>query len=98
MDTITFANGETYNCTFCATMPNDSLAIIALGEVGFVEAAQIFSDPSMTERMTYGQTDLVGYTTLQGLTMQPYGVQASLRGGHDEPTATKSADSSLENA
>ena len=86
MDTITFANGESYHCSFISTIPdgNTMTAFIALSEVTFSEAATIFSDQEMTSVMEYGSTRLVGYTTLQGLYVQPYGIQAVLKGGHDE--------------
>ena len=86
MDTIKFANGAVYDCTFLATVPDGSsfTAFIALADVDFAEAARIFSDPEMTGEMEYGEFRLVGYTELAGLYQQPYGVQAVLKGGHDE--------------
>lgn len=86
MDTIRFANGAVYDCTFLATLPDGSsfTAFIALADVDFAEAARIFSDPDMTAEMEYGEYLLVGYTDLAGLYQQPYGVQAVLKGGHDE--------------
>jgi len=83
MDTIKFANGAVYDCSFLSTIP-DGTAFIALADVSFAEAAAIFSDESMTSEMEYGQSVLVGYTQLQGVYVQPYGVQAILKGGHDE--------------
>lgn len=83
MDIIKFANGSIYNCSFLSTL-GDGTAIIALSSVTFPEAATIFSDENMTREMEYGQFTLVGYTTLEGLYVQPYGIQAVLKGGHDE--------------
>ena len=86
MDTIKFANGEVHSCSFLSTIPeNDTMrAFIALSDVDFATAAQIFSDPEKTETMKYGEYRLVGYTNLNGLYVQPYGIQAVLTGGHDE--------------
>lgn len=83
MDTIKFANGEVHSCTFCSTIP-DGTAFIALDDVSFAEAAAIFSDPDKTSEMEWGNYRLVGYTQLVMLGVQPYGIQAALKGGHDE--------------
>lgn len=85
METIKFANGMTRDCSFLSTIPNDGgTAFIALADVSFAEAATIFSDEDATSEMEYNEYRLVGYTTLDGLYVQPYGIQAVLRGGHDE--------------
>lgn len=83
MDSIKFANGAVRDCAFLSTL-GDGTAFIALADVDFAEAAQIFADPSMTQEMEWGGYRLVGYTTLEGLFAQPYGIQAVLKGGHDE--------------
>jgi hypothetical protein len=79
METITFANGETHNCTFFASIPNE--AYVAIDDVSFAEAAAIFSNPEKTVRMTYGSRVFTGFTTLIAVAVQPYGTQAVLRGG-----------------
>ena len=89
MDTITFADGSVYNCSFCATTP-EGRAFVALSGVSFAEAATVFSDPSLTGEMTYSGQRMVGYTQILGLYMQPYGIQAVLMGGHVE-TITEEA-------
>ena len=83
MQTIKFADGTVYRCTFCATDGNGS-AFIALDAVTFPEAAAIFSDENMTSVMEWASYRLVGYTQLVSINVQPYGIQAMLRGGHDE--------------
>jgi len=83
MDNIKFANGAVYDCSFLSTIP-DGTAFIALSGVDFAQAAQIFSNQNMTREMEYGDYRLVGYTQLQMLGVQPYGIQAVLKGGHDE--------------
>lgn len=83
MDTVKFANGAVYDCSFLSTIP-DSTAFVALTGVDFAQAAQIFSNPGMTREMEYGENRLVGYTDLVMLGVQPYGIQAVLKGGHDE--------------
>ena len=86
MDTIKFANGEVHECTFLSTIPDGSTntAFIALSDVDFATAASIFSDATKTESMEYGQYRLIGYTNLVMLGVQPYGIQAIIKGGHDE--------------
>lgn len=86
MDTIKFANGAVYDCSFLSTL-GDGTAFVALANISFAEAAAIFSNEDMTAEMLYGQYRLVGYTELQGLYVQPYGIQAVLKGGHDEQRA-----------
>ncbi|MBR6710797.1 MAG: hypothetical protein IKI81_04630 [Selenomonadaceae bacterium] len=88
MDTIKFANGAVYDCSYLSTGPiygeTSNTAFIALANVAFAEAAAIFANPELTREMEWGSYTLVGYTQLQGIYVQPYGVQAVLRGGHDE--------------
>lgn len=86
MDTIKFADGSVYSCPFLSTIPQVgyNTAYIALGDVDFATAAAIFSDQSKTSDIEYGNYRLVGYTTLVGIYIQPYGIQAMLTGGHDE--------------
>lgn len=86
MSTIKFTNGAVYDCTFLSTIPDGDThtAFIALDGVSFSEAAQIFSNENMTREMEYGAYRLVGYTNLVSLGVQPYGIQAVLKGGHDE--------------
>lgn len=84
MDTIKFANGEVHSCSFLSTIPQDQKAFIALDDVDFAQAAMIFADAEKTREMEWGQYRLIGYTTLEMLGVQPYGIQAVLKGGHDE--------------
>lgn len=86
MDTITFANGSTHSCSFLSTIPEGAAktAYIALDDVDFAAAAAIFTDPEKTRAMVYGNMRLIGYTELIMLGVQPYGIQAVLRGGRDE--------------
>lgn len=85
MDTIKFANGAVYDCSFLSTIPdgNTHKAFIALSGVSFAEAAAIFSDPEMTREMEWGAYRLMDYTELRGVIVQPYGIQAVLTGGYD---------------
>lgn len=86
MDTIIFADGSTRSCSFLSTVPDGSTktAYIALDDIDFAAAAAIFANPEKTRAMTYGNSRLIGYTELIMLGVQPYGIQAVLRGGHDE--------------
>lgn len=80
MDKIKIANGASYNCSFCATIP-DGTAFVALDTDDFSKAAQIFGNPNNTRRMEYGNYILTGFTELVDLGKQPYGIQAVLKGG-----------------
>lgn len=86
MDSIRFADGSIKSCSFLSTVPDGSTktAYIALDDVDFAAAAAIFADQEKTKAMTYGSMRLIGYTELIMLGVQPYGIQAVLRGGHDE--------------
>lgn len=84
MSIIKFANGERHECSLCTTSPNGGSAYIALSDVDFAQAASIFFDSTKTSEMEYSNYRLIGYTTLQALSVQPYGIQAALKGGHDE--------------
>lgn len=86
METIKFANGEIHECSFLSTVPYGATnqAFIALSDVDIAQAAAIFSDAEKTTEMQWGEYRLIGYTNLLMLTVQPYGIQATLTGGHDE--------------
>ena len=88
MSTIKFASGAVYDCSYLSTGPlgleETNTAFIALSGVNFAEAAAIFSNQELTREMEWGSYRLVGYTNLIGMSMQPYGPQAILKGGHDE--------------
>lgn len=86
MAMIKFANGERHECSFLSTIPEAGAmkAFIALSDVDFVEAAAIFSNTDKTAEMEWGAYRLIGYTNLAALSIQPYGIQATLIGGHDE--------------
>lgn len=79
MDKIKFADASEYDCPFCATTADT--AYVALAGVNFATAATIFSDAEKTARMVYGKHALVGFTDLLSVNVQPYGIQAVLRGG-----------------
>jgi hypothetical protein len=85
VDTIKFANGAVYDCSFLSTIPEGSkhTAFIALSGVSFAEAAAIFSNPEMTREMEWGSYRLIDYTELRSVSVQPYGAQAVLTGGYD---------------
>lgn len=82
MDTVEFANGAVHDCPFLATTRDK--AFIALSGVSFAEAAAIFSNQELTKEITYGDWKLHGYTELQYLMQEPYGIKACLTGGYDE--------------
>lgn len=82
MDTIKFADGAVYDCSYMATA--DGIAFVALSGVSFAEAAAVFSDPAKTSEMEYGDYRLIDFINLAMLTAQPYGYQAVLKGGHVE--------------
>lgn len=79
MDYITFANGDQYECPFCSVNTHDGIAFVALSGVSFPEAASIFSDSAKTSEMTFAGSTHVGYTELESLYVQPYGIQAMLK-------------------
>lgn len=79
MDEITFANGATFSCSFCAENPIDRVLFVAISDVSFAEAAVVFSDPSLTQEISFAGSTYSGYTELLSLQVQPYGFQAALR-------------------
>lgn len=79
MDYITFANGDQYECPFCAVNTHDGIAFVALANVTFAEAARIFSDPTKTAEFEYAGTTHTGFTELETVYVQPYGIQAMLK-------------------
>lgn len=92
MDEIKFANGAVYNCPFLATLPREGIAYVAVAGVTFAEAAAIFSDPALTERIEWGDYILHNYTDLVYVKTESYGYKACLRGGYDEHNEEASAE------
>lgn len=86
MDKIKFANGAVYDCASISTAPYTGFnkAIIALANITFAEAAAIFSDPNLTQEIEWGNYRLIGYTNLVAMSVESYGSQAILTGGHNE--------------
>lgn len=80
MDTIQFGNGIVHECTKC-NADNDGNLYVAITGVTFEQAAALFSDASAIQELRYGSRVYYGYTTLRGLVVTPYGMQASLYGG-----------------
>lgn len=84
MDQIKFANGQVYDCSYIATLPEQHMAFVAVDGVTFAEAAAIFSDPNMTSEMQINDWILYDYTDLQYVMKESYGFKACLTGGHEE--------------
>lgn len=86
MNTIRFANGEVHDCSFISTHRDGEVnkVVIALVDVSFSEAADIFSDPRRTSEMICGNLLMVDYIEPVMLGVQPYGIQAVLKGGYNE--------------
>ena len=84
MDTIKFANGLVCDCPYLSTLPQDKIAFVAVSGVTFAEAAAIFSNPDMTQEITYGDWILHDYTELRYMMTESYGIKACLVGGYDE--------------
>ena len=83
MDTIKFANGAVYDCSYLAT-DGQGTAWIILDGLNITESAAIFSNPEMTREMEWGTYRLVDYTDLVFVMVDQNGVKCGLKGGHDE--------------
>lgn len=77
MDKVKFADGTEMDCPFFATIPNMGIAYVAL-DVPFVEAATIFSNRELLTNMEYCGQTVTGYTHLDWLMVESYGIKAQL--------------------
>ena len=82
-DTIKFANGICYECSYLAT-DGQGTAWIILDGLDIAESVAVFSNSDMTERMEWGDYILTGYTNLVFVMVDNNGVKCGLKGGHDE--------------
>lgn len=86
MATIKFANGEMHECSYHGSVQDGSVrkAMIAITDSDFLQVAKLFTDTEKTAEMECDNVRMIGYTELIMIGVQPYGIQAVLRGGHDE--------------
>ena len=82
-DTIKFANGAVFDCSYLAT-DGQGTAWIILDGLNIVESVSVFSNPDMTDVMEWGDYRLIGYTELVFVMVDRDGIKCGLKGGHDE--------------
>ena len=83
MDTVKFANGDTYDCPAIYS-DGTGKAFVILSNVSFVEAAQIATNTNMTSEFEWGGRRYIGFTHCQAISESPIGTQMILTGGHYE--------------
>lgn len=78
MDTIKTATGKSFSCDFFAEMPVPARLYIRVQDVTITDVAAVFSDKSETEKLTYGGSDVDGYTSLHAIIPEGNSIQIVL--------------------
>lgn len=76
---IVLANGERHACSAVLTAGNSPSMYIDLPGMTLSDAARIFSNSDNTNTMSWAGRVYTGWTNMIMLTVQPYGVEVTLR-------------------
>lgn len=78
MDKIITATGKNFDSDYVATIPYPEMAFIRILGVPIGTVAEIFSDKTETETITYRDYVLTGYTKLLALVIEGDAVKVNL--------------------
>lgn len=72
------ASGKEYTCPFFSTLPNLGLAYVAVSDLSWAEASALFGDETEMAHLEYAGQSVDGYTHLDYIMQEPYGLKAQL--------------------
>ena len=76
--TFKTASGAEYPCPFFSTLPQMGIAYVAVSGLTWAEASALFQDEAEMAHLTYGGRTADGYTHLDYIMQEPYGLKAQL--------------------
>ena len=76
--TFTTTSGKKYECPFFSTIPQMGIAYIGVSGMTWAEASALFQDESEMAHLTYAGQSVDGYTHLDYIMQEPYGLKAQL--------------------
>ena len=71
-------SGGKYPCPFFSVLPQMGIAYVAVSEMGWAEASALFQNEEEMAHLTYAGQSVDGYTHLDYIMQEPYGLKAQL--------------------
>ena len=76
--TFKTASGKEYPCPFFATLPQMGIIFVGVSDMSWAEASALFQDETEMAHLTYAGRSVDGYTHLDYIMQEPYGLKAQL--------------------
>lgn len=76
--TFKTTSGKEYPCPFFATLPQMGIIYVGVSDMSWAEASALFQDESEMAHLTYAGQSVDGYTHLDYIMQEPYGLKAQL--------------------
>jgi len=72
------ASGKEYSCAFFSALPQMGILYVGVPDMTWAEASALFQDESEMAHLTYAGQTADGYTHLDYIMQEPYGLKAQL--------------------
>lgn len=72
------ASGKEYPCTLFSTLPQMGIAFVGVPDMTWAEASALFQNEEEMAHLTYAGRTADGYTHLDYIMQEPYGLKAQL--------------------
>lgn len=72
------ASGKEYPCTLFSELPQMGIVYVGVPDMTWAEASALFQDESEMAHLTYANRTADGYTHLDYIMQEPYGLKAQL--------------------
>lgn len=72
------ASGEKYPCPFFSVLPQMGIAYVAVSDMTWAEASALFQNEEEMAHLTFAGQTIDGYTNLNYIMSEPYGLKAQL--------------------
>lgn len=75
---LTTASGKEYPCKFFSELPQMNVLYVGVTDMTWGEASALFQDEAEMAHLTYAGRTADGYTHLDYIMQEPYGLKAQL--------------------
>ena len=72
------ASGKEYPCTFFSVLPQMGIVYVAVPDMTWAEASALFQNETEMAHLTYANRTADGYTHLDNIMQEPFGLKAQL--------------------
>ena len=72
------SSGKEYPCPFFATLPQMGIIYVGVSDMSWAEASALFQNEEEMAHLTYAGQNVDGYTHLDYIMQEPYGLKAQL--------------------